>query len=688
MKFNKIKNFFIIVFVILLSGLMNSLILERISKTILIIYSISELFVSEKNKNKRLNFYLIVSLILTIIYGMYIELEPKALLLFIIDYFYIPTSAVYLLSNYRKMNNIKARTKLCLIITSIIFSIITIANTILTKELSIDIVTMILTLYPLVLSEFNNKKSIVNIILISLLTIAILISNFDILIFELPILLLINLIFNKKKSLLWNIILFLISVIYIIIFKNSLIDINFNANKSLFFIILEIILYYVPILYFLPKVMGDLKKNIRKQPEMFYYFLSVLLILILGIYKSNIYLNLIFPIISTMILVTYLNKRDALNKKIIKNKVTILSLHLGYGGIEQYLSSLCNMLNDDYVIEIISTYKLMEKPAFNFDETIEISYLIDEGPNKEEFKKALKNKNIIKIIKEGLKSIKILYQKKYLNIEKIENISSKYIITTRDFHNELMGNYARVDQIKIATEHNYHNDDKKYIKTIVNSVKNVNYFILVSETLRDFYSSRVNPTCIYIPNVIDTLPKKKSKCEKHNIISIGRLSKEKAQIDLIDVVKIIKEKYKDVKLYLIGDGEEKEKITNYINEHKLNKNVVLTGFLSKKDIELKVLDSQVFATTSLTESFGLVVIEASSYNLPIVAFDSAVGIKNLLKDDAGILVKNRNKKEMAKEIIKLFEDQKYKEKIAKNGYENSKKYLAKNVKKQWLEIIK
>ena len=227
MKFNKIKPFFIIVFVILLSGLINSLILERISKTILIIYSISELFVSEKNKNKRLNFYLIVSLILTIIYGMYIELGVKELLLFVIDYFYIPTSAVYLLSNYRKMNNIKARTKLCLIITSIIFSIITIANTILTKELSIDIVTMILTLYPLVLSEFNNKKSIVNIILISLLTIAILISNFDILIFELPILLLINLIFNKKKSLLWNIILFLISVIYIIIFKNLLIDINF-----------------------------------------------------------------------------------------------------------------------------------------------------------------------------------------------------------------------------------------------------------------------------------------------------------------------------------------------------------------------------------------------------------------------------------------------------------------------------
>ena len=688
MKSNKLKIFFIIIFAILLSGLIKSLLLERISKIILIIYSLYELFISNKEKNKRLNFYLIVSFILTLVYGMYIELGIKELSLFVIDYFYIPLTAVYLLTNYKKMDNIKARTKLVLMIISTIFSISAIIKLILAKELSIDTIAIILSLYPLTLSEFNSKKSVTNIISISLLTTAILLSKFDILIFGLIILSLINLIFNKKKEILWNITLFLIPVIYILIFKNSLIDINFTANKSLFLILLEIVLYYVPILYFFAKVIPDLKKNIKKQPEMFYYILSIILIFALGIYKSDIFFNLIFPIINTMILVTYLNKREILNKKIIKNKVTILSLHLGYGGIEQYISSLCNMLNDDYVIEIISTYKLMEKPAFNFDETIEISYLINEGPNKDTLKKAIKNKKIIEILKEGLKSLKILYQKKYLNIEKIENITSKYIITTRDFHNELVGIYSRYDQIKIATEHNYHNDDKKYINKVVNSVKNVNYFILVSEVLRDFYNDKVNAECIYIPNVIDNLPKKKTSCEKHNIISIGRLSKEKAQIDLIDVINLVKEKYKDVKLYLIGDGEEKEKITDYINKHKLNKNVVLTGFLSKNDIELKVLDSQIFATTSLIESFGLVVIEACSYNLPVVAFDSAIGIKYLLKEDAGILVKDRNKKEMAKEIIKLFEDKKYKEKIAKKGHENSKKYLAKNVKKQWLEIIK
>ena len=83
----------------------------------------------------------------------------------------------------------------------------------------------------------------------------------------------------------------------------------------------------------------------------------------------------------------------------MKKKVTILALHLGYGGIEKYISSLCQMLEDNYEINIISTYKTTPKPAFKFSENIKIEYLIEDRPYKEEmietfkfgqFKKAFK----------------------------------------------------------------------------------------------------------------------------------------------------------------------------------------------------------------------------------------------------------------------------------------------------------
>ena len=155
-----------------------------------------------------------------------------------------------------------------------------------------------------------------------------------------------------------------------------------------------------------------------------------------------------------------------------KKKITILALHLGYGGIERFISSLCSMLIDKYDIDIISTYKVTEKPVYNFDNRINIKYLIDDKPNKEDFKLALKSKNIISIFREGFKAISLLNKKKKYNIEAIKNIKSDYIITTRDFHNELVGKYANKDIIKIATEHNYPDNDQRYINRLIKSVEN------------------------------------------------------------------------------------------------------------------------------------------------------------------------------------------------------------------------
>ena len=90
-------------------------------------------------------------------------------------------------------------------------------------------------------------------------------------------------------------------------------------------------------------------------------------------------------------------------------KVSILALHLNYGGIEKAITTLANYLCNDFKVEIACTYKISDKPAFNLDKRVKVVYLNSFVPNKEEFKTALKEKGILKILKEGIKSIKILY---------------------------------------------------------------------------------------------------------------------------------------------------------------------------------------------------------------------------------------------------------------------------------------
>ena len=86
--------------------------------------------------------------------------------------------------------------------------------------------------------------------------------------------------------------------------------------------------------------------------------------------------------------------------------------------------------------------------------------------------------------------------------------------------------------------------------------------------------------------------------------------------------------------------------------------------------------------TSSEESFGLVLLEAMSYGIPCIAFDSALGAKEIIDDKSGILIKNRNLEEMANTICNYFEG-KYKFNIS----DKIQNYSYDNVKYVWKKFI-
>lgn len=467
----------------------------------------------------------------------------------------------------------------------------------------------------------------------------------------------------------------------------DLLDILFHYG------IIGFIIYFGPLIYIIYRTIKSIIKSkfqlsFFKLTNIYVIGIMTLISLIAGHVYSAPAVS-IYIAFSVAMLDSALTKGEMPLKKSKNNKITILALHLGYGGVEQYLSSLCKMLENDYEISIISTYKVLEKPAFYFSDKINITYLINDKPNKEEFKAAVKSKNIFAIFKEGLKAIKLLYLKRTRNINAIRNIYSDYIITTRSFHNKLVSYYAYHDIIKIATEHNYHNNSQKYIRRLTNSIKNFDYLVVVSNSLKEFYQDKIGKTkCIYIPNVIDNLPKNTSNLKHNNLINVGRLEQEKDQSTLIDIFKEVKKEIKDAKLYIIGDGSLKEKLNNKIKEYNLEDSIFLLGFLSKKEMEKYLLDSKIFVMTSITESFGIVLIEAMSYKIPCIAFDTADGARNLLNNKNGILVSNRSKETMIKDLIALLKDDKKLAKIANAGYIDCQKYLITNVKKEWIKLLK
>lgn len=373
-------------------------------------------------------------------------------------------------------------------------------------------------------------------------------------------------------------------------------------------------------------------------------------------------------------------------------KITILALHLGYGGIENCISNLANSLVDDYEVNIVSTYKLYEKSVFKLNDKIKIKYLMtDLKPNKQELKQSLKKLKLITFFKELKKSLKILKLKKNLMIEAIKNCDSDVIISTRDIHNNWLSKYGRDKTLKIGWEHNHHHNNKRYINKVTKSVLGLDYFVLVSKDLTKFYSEKLKDKkvkCVYIPNSINFFPQEKAKLETENLISIGRLSHEKGYLDLIDIFKELHQKYPDSKLNIIGDGPDRKKIEKKIRDNKLEDYIILHGFQEKEYINKYLEKSSVYIMTSYTESFGLVLLEAFAYGIPCVAYSSAEGANEIISDNwDGYLIKDRDKNKMIKRICELLSNRNRRLIMGANGIKKAQEFNTQKTKQKWIEII-
>ena len=202
------------------------------------------------------------------------------------------------------------------------------------------------------------------------------------------------------------------------------------------------------------------------------------------------------------------------------------------------------------------------------------------------------------------------------------------------------------------------------------------------------YKAYSNIPVIYIPNSIESMPKTVSKLNTENIITVGRLEKVKGFEDLIDIFKIIISKNEKIHLNIVGAGSDYDSLNSKIIKLKLQRNVKLLGYKTEEELDDLYNDSSLYVMTSFSESFGLVLLEAMSHKLPCIAFDSANGAKEIIKNgENGYLIGARDKEKMANKILNLINSKQELEYLGNNALNNSKEYLSKNIKQKWVDIF-
>ncbi len=372
-------------------------------------------------------------------------------------------------------------------------------------------------------------------------------------------------------------------------------------------------------------------------------------------------------------------------------KITFLLLHLNYGGLEKQVTTLANELAKSYDVELVVLYDLLNgKSFYKLNDNIKVKFVLKYGPIKaKQLKEMLKKIKIIELFKSLAKDIKLIFTK-YFGVRKIvNNMKTDVLISSRiEFSRQI----KRRDILTISQEHSYV-DTPSYVKKVKKSFKNIKYLVVMTDKAKENYQKWLNGNNTYtkvikIPNAINST-NKKATLDSNQIISVGRLEDVKDFETLILVFSMCLAQNNNLRLEIVGDGSKKEELVNLCKSLNILDYVRFTGKLDSNQVEGEMLKSSLFLLTSKSESFSLVLVEASSLGIPCISFDIDVGPREIIKDGKnGFIIKDRNKELMKKKILEIMNSRDVRNEIGNNAKINAEKYYIENVVNEWKKILK
>ena len=175
-------------------------------------------------------------------------------------------------------------------------------------------------------------------------------------------------------------------------------------------------------------------------------------------------------------------------------------------------------------------------------------------------------------------------------------------------------------------------------------------------------------------------------CTAKSIIYVGRFSKQKDVGTLLCIWNLIHQRHPDWCLHFYGGyGEKKDSLLTEIQQ--MNANIIV----HQPTINMIkwYLGNSILVLTSRYEPFGLVLPEAMSCGLPVVAFDCPYGPAEIITDNMdGFLIKERNISEFADKVCMLIENPTYCKKIGMNGIHSSQRYKVSVIMPKWDALFK
>ena len=238
-------------------------------------------------------------------------------------------------------------------------------------------------------------------------------------------------------------------------------------------------------------------------------------------------------------------------------------------------------------------------------------------------------------------------------------------------------------------------------RIIFNLSDKVDIITTPSQSMKDLIGNyKIKKDIVVIPNAIDinifrnidmhdvALFKKELQISPDDVVVIyvGRVSLEKNIDKIIKAMAIIRDKKIDnFKFIVVGDGTAVKQLNSLADSLNLSERINFVGAIDREKVRHYYQIGDIFAFSSTSETFGMVIIEALASGLPVLAV-KAPGAVDIIQDGFdGILVED-NVSQFAEQLENLIQNKGLRKRLSLNALETIKHYSIEAVSDQVLDL--
>lgn len=367
----------------------------------------------------------------------------------------------------------------------------------------------------------------------------------------------------------------------------------------------------------------------------------------------------------------------------MRKRVALVIPDMEIGGIPKACVTLANQLSQYCDVTICVAFKKGEMLDFvpNF---IEVDVL-DKKTTREIISGMLKDGGILSVAGYIIKRfwygrINKRYVKYYFETVRYEFKPSKRYDCAIAYHGMSIACltatlYGIEADKKIAWIHGDHPFKKEHISDACEVYKEFNKIFCVSgicktDFLKDFPELQKN-TDVYYPlidtddvkNRADEFKELKFDSAYTNIVTVGRISEEKGQDMIPEIVSTLSSRGYRVKWYIVGDGNDRSRIEDLAKETKTEDLIYFTGALANPFPYMRECD--IYCQPSYSEGYSLTILEALTLDKMVVA-SNIVGASEIVKNEEEAFFVNPEVESLSNMIAYLIDNPDICNKVRKN----------------------